>query len=302
MATESVQARVTASLLRLTVRKVMSPRFSLPTQRRIINLLSLTVPAIGGVESSDTFLGSVPAKKVSTRSGGSEPRVAIIYLHGGGFAIGSPWGYRAMTTRIARGTALPVFVPAYRLAPEHPHPAQLKDVLACLPALETLGWPIERLIIAGDSAGANLALALTQTLQAKQRRVPRALALISPWSDLAANGNEHARDAIIDPRWVKQLRAAYAPAESWANAAVSPSYGRFESFPPTLIQSAAGEVLAPVVHDLVERMTQQKAPVQWQESPRLWHDFQLHAGTVPEAKEALRQFCEFISEQARSPT
>ncbi|MFK7965857.1 MAG: alpha/beta hydrolase [Burkholderiaceae bacterium] len=81
---------------------------------------------------------------------------------------------------------------------------------------------------------------------------------------------------------------------------MSPVFGDFDGFPPTLIQSAGGEVIAPIVKALVERMHAQLVPLTWTEAPGLWHDFQLHAGTVPEAARALRDMSEFIVKHSGS--
>lgn len=282
----------------------MSPRFSIANQRRIIDLLSLTVPAIGGVRKTELSLNGVKTSRLDskrTTPGQFDPkldRTAVLYLHGGGFVIGSAWCYRALTSRLARWTGLPVFVPNYRLAPEHPHPAQLDDAISCIEALEAMGWPVDRLIIAGDSAGGNLSIALTQWLVTKGKKVPRALALISPWADASATGNQEADDAVIDPRWIETLRPLIGPQDLLLTPAMSPLYGSFKQFPPTLIQSASGEVLAPIVQDLVERMQAERVAVNWTQASGLWHDFQLHAGTVPEAAQALRDMSDFIVKRA----
>lgn len=284
----------------------MSPRFSIANQRRLIDLLSLTVPAIGGVQSTKLSLNGVQASRLESKrttpgqSDAKHDKVALLYLHGGGFVIGSPWCYRALTSRLARWTGLPVFVPDYRLAPEHPHPAQLDDAVSCIEALSAMGWPADRLIIAGDSAGGNLSLALTQLLVSKGQKVPRALALISPWADASATGDRSADDAVIDPQWIETLRPLIGPQDLLKTPGMSPLYGSFEQFPPTLIQSAAGEVIAPIVRELVGRMQAERVAVNWTQAPGLWHDFQLHAGTVPEAAQALRDLSDFIVKKAES--
>ncbi len=300
----SLAARFTAGLLRSTVRVIMSPRFGIATQRRLIDVLSLTVPAIGGVRATQLTLGDIPTSRLDAththRPGAisADEKTAVLYLHGGGFVIGSAWCYRALTSRLARWTGLPIFVPDYRLAPEPPHPAQLNDALSCVQALATKGWPTERLIIAGDSAGGNLSLALVQALLAKGLPGPRALALISPWSDASSSGDRHAKDAVIDPLWIDTLRPLIGPENLLKTPAMSPVLGDFDGFAPTLIQSAGGEVLAPIVKTLVERMHAQNVPLTWTEAPGLWHDFQLHAGTVPEAARALRDMSDFMDKHS----
>ncbi|MFK7965858.1 MAG: alpha/beta hydrolase fold domain-containing protein [Burkholderiaceae bacterium] len=195
----------------------MSPRFGISTQRKLIDILSLTVPAVSGVRTTHLTLGEIPTSRVDATHAdhadapSSAEKTAVLYLHGGGFVIGSAWCYRALTSRLARWTGLPIFVPDYHLAPEHPHPAQLNDALSCVEALAASGWPTDRLIIAGDSAGGNLSLAVVQALHAKGLPGPRALALISPWSDASSSGDRQAKDAVIDPLWIDTLRPLIGP-------------------------------------------------------------------------------------------
>jgi acetyl esterase/lipase len=294
----TLAARLTAALLRRTVRRVLSPRVPIARQRRVAGSFEYLLPRPRGVVREplrlDGFDGlrATPAR----REGGG----AVLFLHGGGYAIGSPEGHCSLVMRIARETGRVVYAPRYRLAPEHPFPAQLEDAERALRALHASvdvdpnGW-----ILAGDSAGGHLALGLAQRCRAPGMPMPRALVLISPWTDVSlAELPEDVDDALLDPGWMAMLRDGFAPAAQWRDPLVSPVWADFRGFPPTLIQSAGNEQLANDARRLHRAMADAGVDVDWDESPGLWHDFQLNAGTVPEARRAVERLGAFVRRHA----
>src|SRR5258708_12415216 len=137
----------------------------------------------------------------------TEGRATILYLHGGGYCIGSPKTHRALTSHLADAAGLAVFAANYRLAPEHPFPAALEDALACFQGLRATG-PV---IIAGDSAGAGLALATALAVRQQQIAAPAGLVLFSPWTALspAPIPDDAPRAAILPAHWLRPCATPY---------------------------------------------------------------------------------------------
>ena len=166
--------------LRLLLKPVFSPRFSIAFQRRWLAGLARIALPTRGIAIEAGRAGGVPGEWCRRRVGASRPG-SVLYLHGGAYCVGSPVTHRALTSRLARVLGLPVFAADYRLAPEHPFPAGLDDALAAYRALRADG-PV---ILAGDSAGGGLALATALALRDAGEPAPAALVLFSPWVDLA---------------------------------------------------------------------------------------------------------------------
>lgn len=173
--------------------------------------LSRPVPRSVRVET--IALGGVSTEQLSTA--GADASRAILYVHGGGMVTGSPRTHRALTWRLAVAVGVPVYAVDYRLAPEHPFPAGLDDVVAAYRALLAGGIEAKSIVVAGDSAGGNLTLAMALRLKALDVSLPAALVCMSPATDLLASSgsretNAHS-DAVFDPRTFATLPARYCP-------------------------------------------------------------------------------------------
>jgi len=163
---------------------------------------------------------------------------AILYLHGGAFCLGNARSHRSVTTRLAAAAGLPVWVPEYRLAPEHPHPAGLQDARSCWRAMRDAGYPAERIVVAGDSAGGALALALTLSLRDDGENLPAGLVLLSPQVDLTESGDSFVVNAGVDgmlPTSLMSSNRLYAGGADLSDPLVSPLFGDVANFPPTFL-------------------------------------------------------------------
>ena len=295
----SLQARMTERFLRLSMRPLMSPKVPLGVQRFATNLLRFS-PRPGNVSlESYAVPGFVGEKHTPDHLFNS--RYAILYFHGGGYVMGSPASHRNLGARIASAAQLPVYMPSYRLAPEHSYPSQLEDAERAFLALLGQGYKPEHVFVGGDSACGNLALALALQLQETGVGMPAGLILISPWTDASFDKVPRPNnDALLPLDWAVDSRPRFASDEQLADPKVSPVMANYEGFPPTLVQSASVELLANDAARLVEAMTNAGVDVQWQEDKGLWHDYQLNAGTVPEATEAVRRIGVFAKEVCRA--
>jgi epsilon-lactone hydrolase len=230
--------------------------------------------------------------------GGSPERGAVLYLHGGGYAICSPRTHRVITTRIAMETDLPVLAPDYRLAPEHPFPAAFEDVLDAYRLLLARGFSADRIVIAGDSSGGHLATALTAEACRTGLPSPAGVVLFSPWVDLtgelAMASAMRRRDPYIDPAVATRFGRLYVGAGDWEDPRLSLLTCPSEELPPFLIQVGGIEVLRAEAEALAEALEEAGSPYDLQIWPEQMHVFQIFNRLLPEADAAMREAGRFI--------
>jgi monoterpene epsilon-lactone hydrolase len=223
----------------------------------------------------------------------------ILYFHGGGYVAMSARTHRAITSRLAAWSNARCFSLDYRLAPEHPFPAALDDALAAWHALIAAGTPASRIVVAGDSAGGNLALALLIALRDAGEGPPAGGVVFSPWTDLAATGDSIVGNDLADPmfygQWVVRMAQYYLRGGASAtDPRVSPLYADPSGLPPLLIQVGADEVL----RDDSTRFAAKAARAGVDVTSRIWpavpHGWQIFAPVLPEARDALREASDFI--------
>lgn len=164
----------------------------------------------------------------------------ILHCHGGGYSTGSSLYARTLTSKLASSTSMDVLCFDYRLAPEHPYPAALEDAMKAWNYLMLLGYGARDVIITGDSAGGNLALALVLKLKEEGRLLPRGLVLMSPWTDLTSSGKSFETKAELDPvldkDYIDRMVEAYAGGLDVKNPYISPLFGDFSGFPPHIFR------------------------------------------------------------------
>ena len=223
---------------------------------------------------------------------------AILYLHGGGYAICSPRTHRVITARLAMDTGLPVLVPDYRLAPEHPFPAAFEDVLDAYRLLLARGFPADRIVIAGDSSGGHLATALTAEACRTGLPVPGGVVLFSPWVDLtgelAMSSAMRRHDPYIDPAVATRFGRLYVGAGDWTDPRLSLLTCPSSELPPFLIQVGGIEVLRAEAEALAEVLSEAGSPFDLQIWPGQMHVFQIFNRMLPEADAAMREAGRFI--------
>ena len=215
----------------------------------------------------------------------------LLYLHGGGYRLGSPAMYRHFTWRLAAAARARLLIVALRLAPEHPFPAALEDASAAYRWLLENGAEPSRLAVIGDSSGGGLALALLLKLRDEKLPPPAACVAMSPWTDLALTGASLTRNAEADPMLNADDLPAYAadylagadPRDPYA----SPLYGDPTGLPPTLIQVGGDEILRDDAVRMADKMRAAKCQVTLEVWPRMPHVWQLMVPFLPEARAAL---------------
>lgn len=225
----------------------------------------------------------------------------ILYCHGGGFFTGSLKYARTITAKLAMSTSFDVLSFDYRLAPEFPYPAALHDAMQVWDYLMNYGYGARDIILIGDSAGGNLALAMTLRLKEQERMLPRGMVLFSPWTDMTLGGRSHEtrndKDPILDEAYLKEAISAYAKGEELTDPYISPLFGDFTGFPPTYIQVGSNEVLLSDSMELHRRMVRQNSLCKLDIFKGMWHVFQM--SPFKPAYEAMDQAAEFIFDVCR---
>lgn len=229
-------------------------------------------------------------------------KYVILYCHGGGYSTGSCLYGRTITSKLATAASIDVLGFDYRLAPEHPCPAALEDALKVWDYLMLLGYGARDVILAGDSAGGNLALVLTLKLKAERRFLPRGLVLMSPWTDLTASGRSYRTKAEVDPvldaEYIDRMTKAYIPeGENLENPLISPLFGDFEGFPPVYIQVGENEILLSDSVELHKKLQKAGVPAKLDRFKWMWHVFQMSPFRT--AADAMEKSAEFICDICR---
>jgi cation diffusion facilitator CzcD-associated flavoprotein CzcO/acetyl esterase/lipase len=281
------------SLLAL-IKPVFSPRFSIPFQRRWLEMLArLSLPVPRAAEVTPAQVGGVAGEWLRPRlAGQGAPAARVLYLHGGAFCIGSPRTHRSLTARLSLASGLPVFALDYRLAPEHPYPAALDDALAAYRALSSDG-PV---IVAGDSAGGNLALVLAMALRDAGEPAPASLLLLSPLGDAVMPDPAPVPppgEAMLSTAWAQACVGFYRGTHSEAVPGISPLRGDLSGLPPTLIQAGTDELLHDQALALEAALQTANVPVRCEITQHRWHVFQLHGGVLKSADEAIVRLASF---------
>ena len=239
-----------------------------------------------------------------TALGASEDRV-IVYFHGGGFQVGSLASHRELMACVSAAATSSVLGVGYRLAPEHRYPAALEDALAAWLWLRSQGVPVERIALAGDSAGGGLALSLLLALQARGEPLPAAFWGLSAWTDLTASGASYETRATIDPIHQRPMIVAmarnYLGREGDAqDPLASPLFAtpaQLGTLPPMLLQVGERETVVSDSEDFTFKARAAGAKAELQVWPGMIHVFQQFPVELLEARNALATGGQFLMAQ-----
>lgn len=267
------------------IRPLLHPAVPIPLQRKVIaQAYRSSIPPRGCKFDTITVNG---IQALRTRHGASTEGV-ILYLHGGGYIIGSPDTHRGITGHLARASGQTIIAPDYRLAPEHPFPAALDDAEAVYDGLLKEGHDPASIAIAGDSAGGGLTIALAIRLRDKGRPLPASLTVFSPWVDLTHQQLYSPEcEPVLQPRWIEKAATVYCGQQPRTNPLISPIHGDLDGLPPLLIQVGSEEILLNDAQQLSELASRQSVETTLEIYNSLWHVFQVHAGQLERATNAL---------------
>ena len=285
----SWQATLSSFVIRHTIKGKLAAAKDVTAVRAVFNRSGLySIPA--GIKITPAAVGGVPGEWVE----GANPSREMLFLHGGGYIACTLKTHRPYSCFFAE-QGFRVFMPDYRLAPEHPFPAGLDDAVAVY-----RGMGIS-LVIAGDSAGGGLALATMLRVKAEGRALPTAAALFSPLTDLTGVGDSRVsndrRCAMFHGKVLDEVTAYYVPGagpEKLRDPLVSPVYADYTGFPPMLIHVGEDETLRDDSVRLSARVREFGVAVDLRIWPAVPHDWQLLYRMVPEGRESLELASAFL--------
>ena len=296
--------RLTATALRAGVRAllrpVLDPRVPPRLQRSWTELLAMVDRIPRGTLRYEVDMGGVPALRIQNVAGSGG--IAILYLHGGGYVIGSPRIQSVIAAHLARASGATVYTLDYRLAPEHPFPAALEDAQTAYEWLLDRGADPERIAFVGDSAGGGLALAVAVRAREAKSPPPGALALISPWVDLTLSGESIESKAAVEPmmtrEWLASCASLYLDGTSPDDPQASPLFADLHGLPPTLVQVGSDEIILSDAERVTERLSAAGVGVSLSRFNGMWHDFHLHAGALRAADRAIEEVAKFLGRRS----
>ena len=292
----SWQARTTSFVLRHWFKPRLARTPDALAARKVMSGGSL-MPAPRGAQATAATVGGI-AGEWMTADG--VPTVAtLLYLHGGGYFACTPQTYRAVTASFAIA-GFKTFAPDYRLAPENPFPAGLEDAVAAYRGLLETHSP-QQLVVAGDSAGGGLSMALMLSLRERGMPLPAAAALFSPFVDLAATGESartnSERCAMFDSESFGRAAQYYLGDRDRRAPLASPLYAELQGLPPLLIHVGADETLLDDSRRLAERAQKAGVKTQIKIWPAVPHVWQLFQRWVPEGRSSLREAGMFFARE-----
>ena len=296
--TQSLLKRVYRLFLRWFYRPFVGPPFPVAFQRTFVRFMLKTSPGAAGVETSPLRSSQIPMLRVSSGRDDPESRPALLWVHGGGFVLGSASGHSGLGGHIAAACEGDVYLPDYRLAPEHPFPAAVDDSFSAYRAMLARGHDPARVAIGGDSAGAAIAILAAIAIQEMDVPAPAALVLLSPATDLSLSGasisTRAGQEAVLRREWLQFGYRSFAGPLALTDPRVSPLYADLAGLPPTLLQVGEREILLDDSLRWADRAWAAGVEVELQRFPGMWHDFQIQAGLFEDSARAVGDIGAFL--------
>ncbi|HUN56840.1 MAG TPA: alpha/beta hydrolase [Candidatus Binataceae bacterium] len=258
--------------------------------------LGTNTPIPADIKQEKVSAGGVPAEWISAPNASADR--AVLYLHGGGYVIGSINTHRDLMARISRASGFRVLGIDYRLAPEHPFPAAVEDAVVAYRWLLAQGLQASHIAVAGDSAGGGLTVATLVAIRDAKLATPGAGVCLSPWVDLEGIGESMTTKASVDPVVQKEgligMAAAYLGGKDPRTPLAAPLYADLKGLPPLLIQVGEAETLLDDSNRLADRAKAAGVKVTlepWQEMIHVW---QMFAPFLPEGQEAIEGIGKYL--------
>ena len=264
--------------------------------RPVLERLFTDFPSARQVKCEPVSAGGVKAEWITAPNAAADR--AILYLHGGGYIMGSINTHRELIARLSKAAQARILALDYRLAPEHPFPAPVEDAMAAYRWMLAEGLKPSRIAVAGDSAGGGLTVAALVAFRDAGLPMPAAGIPISPWVDLEAIGESmktrSSQDPIVKPEMIREIARVYLAGQNPRSPLAAPLYADLHGLPPLLIHVGDAEALLDDSKRLAERAKAAGVDVTlevWPEMPHVWH---LFAHFLPEGQQAIDRAGEFV--------
>ena len=294
------QQQLQAIVEMLRSQPVVNPNASVEEARAGFEQVASMFPVDADIKREVVSAGGVKAEWVSAPD--ADAGRAVLYLHGGGYVIGSINTHRSLAARLSRASKARVLLIDYRLAPEHPHPAAVDDSVAAYRWMLSQGLKPARIAVAGDSAGGGLTVATLVAIRDAKLPLPGAGACLSPWVDLEGIGESMTTKAAVDPivqrAGLLQMAAAYLGGKDPRTPLAAPLYADLSGLPPLLIQVGTAETLLDDASRLAERARKAGVTVSYEPWESMIHVWHLFAPMLDEGQQAVDRIGEFVRKQA----
>ncbi len=263
---------------------------------QVVPRLARKVP---GVRSKPENVSGIPAEWLIPENAAKDQ--ALLYLHGGGYVIGSIASHRELASQIAAAIGCRGLIVDYRLAPENKFPAAVEDAAISFRWLLSQGYAPEKIVIAGDSAGGGLCVAAMLSLRDSGDPLPAAALLLSPWTDLEVVGESlntvGRKDPMLTYKMLKDYARLYLGGRDPRDPLASPIHADLKGLPPMLIQVGTCEVLLDDARRLAQRAKEGGVEVELEVREGMFHVWQFFSPIVPESREALGELGRFARER-----
>ena len=273
-----------------------APDGSIAEQRAAMENLTTSMALPADVRCTAVDADGVPAEWITAASARDDH--AVLYLHGGGYCIGSIATHRQLASDVSRAAGARVLLIAYGLAPERPFPAAVEDAARAYRYLLASGVKPSRASIAGDSAGGGLTAAALLALRDAGTELPAAGVCLSPWFDLTLSGASMQSKAAVDPivqrDRLQRMADAYLDSRPATTPLASPLYADLAGLPPLLVQVGTAETLLDDATRFAERARAAGVAVDldvWDDMVHVWQAF---AFVLPEGRQALERVGAFL--------
>jgi len=271
---------------------------NLVSARKRLDFFAGMVPKASGVAVRKDSIAGLHAEWLIP-DGAPEDRL-LLYWHGGGYVVGSCKSHRPFVSHLALEAGVRALLPEYRLAPEHPFPAAIKDAVGVYRSLLEQGYEPANITIAGDSAGGGISVAMLLSLRDAGVPLPGAVVLLSPLLDLSLQGDSMRtrldRDPWLKPDILRHVARCYCDDAELTDPLVSPVFADASGMPPTLIQVGDDEILLSDSERFAEYMRATGGDVAIEVWPGMWHVWQMFIGLMPESRRAVERLGSFITE------
>lgn len=271
---------------------------SFSEQRAQMEQATTAMPPPADVTFEPVSAGGVPAEW--TQAPGASRRNVVLYVHGGGYCIGSINTHRLLVSEISRASGAAVLSLDYRLAPEHPFPAAVEDAAAAYGWLLAQGHEPRQLAVAGDSAGGGLTVATLLALRDAGTAPPAAGVCLSPWLDLTQSGESMTSKAAVDPMVqrdrLEEMAEAYAGKNRRAPLA-SPLFADLKGLPPLLVQVGTAETLLDDSTRLADKARKADVDVTLEPWDDMIHVWQAFSFVLPEARQAIERIGGYLRQR-----
>lgn len=295
----SLRARLTMLFFNVQKNVLSLRRDNTRLMRRVSEFAGARIRMPRDIKMEHRDIAGVKAARLSNTHAAANRQRTLVYLHGGGYVVGSPRTHRAFAARLGqRAGAGEIWMPDYRLAPEHPFPAAVDDVVTFWNALVSK-YPQREFILAGESAGGGLCVSLCISLRESTKAMPARMYLLSPWLDLTAKTSTKSprdrRDPFLSSAMLENNFARFYAADTpREHPLLSPLFADLHGLPPTLVHVGSREVLLDDSRRFAEKARKQDVDVTLEVHTGLWHAWPVFQ-TAPECIAAIRHAGEWLA-------